>query len=81
MTTERLIRIMAGFVVLLSLGLGAEHSPIFHNVNWLWLNAFAGFNLFQSGFNIGMQSYTKHIRQIHSLKNKPKKIWVFREPR
>ena len=41
MTTERLIRIMAGFVVLLSLGLGAEASPIFHN---------AGFNLFQSGF-------------------------------
>ena len=50
MTTERLIRIMAGFVILLSLGLGAEHSPIFHNVNWLWLTAFAGFNLFQSGF-------------------------------
>lgn len=50
MTTERLIRIMAGFVVLLSLGLGAVNSPIFHNVNWLWLTAFAGFNLFQSGF-------------------------------
>ncbi len=50
MSTTRIIRIMAGFVVLLSLGLGVEASPIFHNVNWLWLTAFAGFNLFQSGF-------------------------------
>jgi hypothetical protein len=50
MSTERIIRSMAGFVILLSLGLGAEASPIFHNVNWLWLTAFAGFNLFQSGF-------------------------------
>lgn len=49
MSTTRIIRIMAGFVVLLSLGLGAEASPIFHNVNWLWLTAFAGLNLFQSG--------------------------------
>lgn len=50
MSITRKIRIMAGFVVLLSLSLGAEASPIFHNVNWLWLTAFAGFNLFQSGF-------------------------------
>ena len=49
MSTTRKIRIMAGFVVLLSLGLGAEASPIFQSVNWLWLTAFAGFNLFQSG--------------------------------
>ena len=49
MSTTRIIRIMAGFVVLLSLGLGVEASPIFVNINWLWLTAFAGFNLFQSG--------------------------------
>ena len=49
MTTERLIRIMAGFVVLLSLSLGAAQSPLFHNTNWLWLTAFAGFNMLQSG--------------------------------
>jgi len=49
MSLERIIRIMAGFVVLLSLGLGVEASPIFHNINWLWLTTFAGLNLFQSG--------------------------------
>jgi len=49
MSITRKIRIMAGFVVLLSLALGVEASPIFHNINWLWLTAFAGFNLFQSG--------------------------------
>lgn len=50
MSISRKINIMAGFVVLLSLSLGTEVSPIFHNANWLWLTAFAGFNLFQSGF-------------------------------
>lgn len=50
MSITRKIRIMAGFVVLLSLALGVEASPIFQNVNWLWLTTFAGFNLFQSGF-------------------------------
>ncbi len=49
MSTTRIIRIMAGFVVLLSLALGVEASPVFVNVNWLWLTTFAGFNLFQSG--------------------------------
>jgi hypothetical protein len=50
MTTERIVRIVAGFFVLLSLGLGAEASPIFHDANWLWFTAFVGLNLFQSGF-------------------------------
>ena len=49
MSTTRKIRIFAGFMVMLSLGLGVEASPIFHHINWLWLTAFAGFNLFQSG--------------------------------
>jgi hypothetical protein len=50
MTTGRIIRIVAGFFVLLSLGLGAPASPIFHSAYWLWFTAFVGFNLFQSGF-------------------------------
>jgi hypothetical protein len=50
MTTERLIRIFAGLFVLLSLGLGAQASPAFVNANFLWVTAFVGANLFQSGF-------------------------------
>ncbi len=50
MTVERLIRIMAGFVVMLSLALGYHGSPIFVSEWFLALTAFAGFNLFQSGF-------------------------------
>lgn len=50
MTTHRIVRIVAGMFVLLSLSLGVEGSPLFQNQNWLWLTAFVGFNLFQSGF-------------------------------
>ena len=50
MTTHRIVRIVAGFFVLLSLSLGMEASPIFHSNNWLWFTAFVGANLFQSGF-------------------------------
>lgn len=50
MTVERIVRIVAGFFILLSLGLGVEGSPLFHNANWLWFTAFVGANLFQSGF-------------------------------
>ena len=50
MTTERFIRIFAGAMVLLSLGLGVQGSPIFVSQNFLWFTAFVGLNLFQSGF-------------------------------
>lgn len=50
MNVERIVRIVAGFFVLLSLGLGVEGSPLFQNPNWLWFTAFVGANLFQSGF-------------------------------
>lgn len=50
MTTERIIRIFAGAVVLTSLALGVEASPLFLSQHWLWLTAFVGFNLLQSGF-------------------------------
>ena len=49
MSINRKIRIMAGFVILLSLSLGVAASPLFQSVHWLWLTAFAGLNLFQSG--------------------------------
>ncbi len=50
MTTERAIRIMAGFFVLLSLALGVEESPLFVSRWFLAFTAFVGFNLLQSGF-------------------------------
>lgn len=50
MSAERGVRILAGTFVLLSLGLGVEGSPIFASAKWLWLTAFVGANLFQSGF-------------------------------
>lgn len=50
MTTDRIVRIVAGFFVLLSLALGVQSSPLFHSANWLWFTAFVGANLFQSGF-------------------------------
>ena len=50
MNTERLIRILAGSFVLLSLGLGLPASPLFVASGFLWLTAFVGFMLFQSGF-------------------------------
>ncbi|MDG4549590.1 MAG: DUF2892 domain-containing protein [Candidatus Contendobacter sp.] len=50
MNSERIIRIMAGSFILLSLLLGARASPLHHSDYWLWFTAFVGFNLFQSGF-------------------------------
>jgi len=49
MTSERIIRSLAGFLLLLSLALGVEASPLYHSVHWLWLTLFVGLNLFQSG--------------------------------
>jgi len=49
-STHRIVRIVAGFFVLISLALGIEGSPVFHSPNWLWFTAFVGVNLFQSGF-------------------------------
>ena len=50
MTIERIIRIMAGFFVMLSLALGWHGSPVFVSEWFLAFTAFVGFNLFQSGF-------------------------------
>jgi len=48
--TERIVRIVAGTFVLLSLLYGAPGSPLFADVDFLWLAAFVGANLLQSGF-------------------------------
>jgi hypothetical protein len=50
MNAERIVRIVAGFFVMLSLALGVESSPIFVSHNFLFFTAFVGLNLFQSGF-------------------------------
>ena len=50
MTIERIVRIVAGTFILLSLALGVEASPLFVNQNFLWFTAFVGANLLQSGF-------------------------------
>lgn len=50
MTVNRIVRIFAGFMVLLSLALGVQGSLLYQSPAWLWLTAFVGLNLFQSGF-------------------------------
>lgn len=50
MTTERIIRVFAGTVILCSLALGAPRSPLFVSSYFLWLTVFVGANLLQSGF-------------------------------
>ncbi len=44
MTVDRMVRMMAGLMVLLSVLLTQYVNP-----NWLWLTVFVGFNLMQSG--------------------------------
>jgi hypothetical protein len=50
MNAERIIRIVAGSFILLSLSLGVETSPVFVSKYFLFFTAFVGLNLFQSGF-------------------------------
>ena len=49
MNSERIVRIVAGSFVMLSLALGVNSSPIFVSNYFLLFTAFVGFNLFQSG--------------------------------
>ncbi|MGC8731647.1 MAG: YgaP family membrane protein [Halothiobacillaceae bacterium] len=51
MTTDRIVRIVAGFMILLTLVLAHFSGQVdMSKVSWLWLTAFVGLNLFQSGF-------------------------------
>lgn len=45
MTVERLLRLIAGFFVMLSVALS-----VVHDQRWLYFTAFVGLNLFQSAF-------------------------------
>lgn len=51
MTSWQVVRILAGFFILLSLALGIPGSPVFISQWWLAFTAFVGINLFQSGFS------------------------------
>lgn len=51
MTTDRIVRIVAGLMILLSLILAHLTGQVnLGQLSWLWLTAFVGLNLFQSGF-------------------------------
>lgn len=51
MTIERIIRIMAGAFILLSLALAHFSGQAdLSSLSWLWFTAFIGINLLQSGF-------------------------------
>ena len=50
MNAERIVRIVAGFMIMLTLSLGLEASPIFVSKYFLFFTVFVGLNLFQSGF-------------------------------
>ena len=50
MTVERMVRIIAGFFIMLSLALAHFSGSVdLTRMSWLWFTAFVGFNLFQSG--------------------------------
>ncbi len=50
MNADRIVHIVAGTFILLSLSLGVEGSPLFVSEYFLLLTVFVGLNLFQSGF-------------------------------
>ena len=51
MNAERIVRIVAGSFILLSLSLGVEASPLFVSKYFLLFTGFVGLNLLQSGFS------------------------------
>lgn len=51
MDTNRMVRIIAGIFILISLALGVPESPLFVSKYFLWFTVFVGANLLQSGFS------------------------------
>jgi len=50
MTAQNLTRLIAGLIIMLSLGLAHMDGSIdLTRISWLWLTAFVGINLIQSG--------------------------------
>lgn len=45
MTVDRYLRLIAGLIVMLTVGLG-----LWHDQRWFYFTAFVGLNLFQSAF-------------------------------
>ena len=64
MYIERIVRIVAGAFIVISLLLAH-----FHSTQWLWFTGFVGLNLFQSGFT-----------QFCPLFNILEKMWVPKFP-
>ncbi len=62
MNIDRIVFAFAGTVVLASLAL--SH---FHSVNWLWLTAFVGANMFQAAFT----GFCPLAKILKFLGNKP----------
>lgn len=51
MSIENIVRIVAGFFVMLSLALAHFMGQAdLTQISWMWFTAFVGLNLFQSGF-------------------------------
>lgn len=51
MNVERIVRIVAGTFIMLSLALAHFSGTVdMSRISWLWFTAFVGANLFQSGF-------------------------------
>ncbi len=51
MSIENIVRIVAGFFIMLSLALAHfAGTADLTQMSWLWFTAFVGLNLFQSGF-------------------------------
>lgn len=50
MKSWQMVRMFAGFFVLLSLALGVKGSPLFVSEYWLAFTAFVGLNMLQSAF-------------------------------
>ena len=64
MSIDRVVLAFAGSVILASLALSQLHS-----INWLWLTAFVGVNLFQSAFT-GFCPLAKLLK-VFGLKSGP----------
>lgn len=50
MTSWQITRVFAGTMILITLAIGTPASPLYVSSWWLWLTAFVGANLLQSGF-------------------------------
>ena len=70
MTVDNLVHVFAGTIILVSLALGLQASPIFHSSYWLWFTAFVGANLLQSGFTgfcpLGIMLKKLGVKESHA---------------